>query len=169
MSKQKKINLRVEKGGFVPNDRADKEDLQERNYKIGDVVQAVITKPRNPLFNRLVHRIGWLCIAHLKEFRDYQSAHLVLKRLQLEGNLGCDEIMIEQAIVDATFPYLLSKPISQPGLVKFRVPQSLSFENMDEHEFKEISKGFCRHISEYYWQDLDADAIEEMAESFVEE
>ena len=73
--------------------------------------------------------------------------------MQLEGNLGCDEIMVSVG----------------PGLVKYRIPQSLSFENMDEHEFKEISKGFCRHIAAHYWKDLDAESIEEMAESFVEE
>ncbi len=150
-----KINLRVEIGALVPNDRADKEELHERNYKKGDIVQAIITKPRNPLFNRLVHRIGWLCIAHIPAFRDYKSAHSVLKRLQIEGNLACDEIRVETNSGD---------------IINYRIPQSLSFENMDEHEFKQVSKGFCRYIAEHYWTtELDAEAIEEMAESFVEE
>ena len=153
MSKQKKLNLRVEMGSFVPADRWAREELHERGYKRGDIVQAVITKPRNPAFNGLVHRIGWLCIAHIPEFAKYENAHQVLKRLQLEANLGCDEIMIHE----------------DGEMVKYRIPQSLSFENMDQHEFQELSKGFCRYIAAEYWKDLDGDSIEEMAESFVGE
>lgn len=153
MSKPNKINLRVEKGVLVPVGRADIESLRSRNYKLGDIVQGVITKPRNARFNGLVHKIGWLCMRHIPEFADYDNAHQVLKRLQLEANLGCTEIMAQEG----------------DKMVKYRIPESLSFENLDQFEFQEISKGFCRHIAAEYWHDLDGEAIEQMAECFVEE
>lgn len=150
MSKHKKINLRVEKGMFIPAGRAEIEALRERNYKTGDIVQAVITKPRNPQFNGLVHRIGWLCISHIPAFAEFESGHKVLKRLQLEGNIACEEIKLHNGDI---------------GLI----PESLSYENMDQHEFQEVSKQFCRFIAAEYWPEMDEESISEMAESFVEE
>lgn len=151
--KPEKIMLRVLKGGFAPADAYAVSKLRARGYKTGDVLGAVITKLRNPKFNGLVHRIGQLCAANIDEFHG-MDAHEVIKRLQLESGVACDKTAIK---------------VPGLGMVEHRTPKSLSYENMDEGEFHETARGICRWIASEYWPDLSAEAIESMAESFVEE
>jgi len=152
MSKEK-IYLRVIKGGFVPADSYAQSRLRERGYNVGDLIKADITKPRNPKFNRLVHRIGQLVVANLDPFSG-MDAHKAIKRLQLEGNIACEEIAI-------TVPNV--------GMVMAKIPQSLSFENMDEGEYHDVARGICRYLSERYWPDASPEAIEQMAEAMIQE
>jgi len=84
--KKKRVMLRVIKGGLVPADPWAASELRNKGYKVGDLIGADLSKLRNPKFNRLVHRIGQLCVANIDEFR-YSDAHDVLKRLQLEGKI----------------------------------------------------------------------------------
>ena len=57
MSKREKIYFRVDRGCLVPADSYAQSKLRERGYHLGDLLSAELTKPRNPKFNRLVHRI----------------------------------------------------------------------------------------------------------------
>lgn len=148
-----RLMMRVVKGGISPADAYTTSLLRERNYTVGDIVAITISKCRNPNFNNLVHRIGALCAANIDAFSG-QSAHAVLKRLQIEADIGCEHIMLK-------FPGI--------GMVEQRIPMSLSFDRMDEGEFRVIARDFCRHIAEHYWPDLSPEKVEEMAESFVEE
>lgn len=151
MTKRERIYFRVVKGALVPADNYAASKLRERGYAMNDLLAAELVKPRNPKFNRLVHRIGQLVVANIEAFAGL-DAHTAIKRLQIEGNVACDEI-----------------GINVPGygmLIQF-IPRSLSFESLDEGEYQEAAKGICRTIAERYWPDLEPKAIEEMAESFV--
>ena len=145
--------LRVMKGALVPADRRSLELLRERGYAIGDVLAAELRKPRNPGFHRLVHQFGTLCRDNIEAFADL-DAHTVLKRLQLEGNIGCDEIALN-------FPGI--------GPCSYRVPRSLAYESMDESEFQDVFRAFARHVSKQYWPSMSPEAIADMAGMLTEQ
>ena len=150
---RERIYLRVDRGMLIPADSFSAQQLRNRNYKIGDVIKADLTKLRNPKFNRLVHRIGQLVVANIEAFHGL-DAHTAVKRLQIEGKVACDEIGIM---------------VPGYGMIIQFIPRSLSFESMDEAEFQSAARGICRTVSWRYWTTLSAEAIEEMAESFVTE
>lgn len=150
---KERIYLRVIKGGLVPADDYAASRLREKAYKVGDVLAAQITKLRNPRFNRLVHRIGQLVVANIEAF-DGLDAHTAIKRLQIEGRIACDEIGIL---------------VPEYGMVVQVIPRSLSFDTMDEAEYREVARSICRLIAQRYWQTLAPEQIEQMAESFVQE
>ena len=143
-----RIALRVVKGALVPSDQFAAERLRRRGYNIGDELSAELRKARNPKFNRMVHQLGQLLIENVEAFASYTDAHAVLKRLQIEGDIGCDHIAI-------LIPNL--------GMVEQRIPLSLSFETMDEGQFQEVHAQFCRYIVKAYWPDLKPEQIESMA------
>lgn len=148
------IYLRVEKGALVPADGYARNQLKAKGYHTGDVVSAQIKKLNNPKFDRLIHRIGQLCAANIEAFHG-MGAHQVLKKLQIESNTHCEEL-----------PILLP----EMGIVaRQRIPLSLSFEEVDDGERHEIGRAFCRWIAKTYWPDMTPEAVEEMAESFLEE
>lgn len=153
MSKRDRIYFRVAKGALVPADNYQSTKLRERGYHLNDLLAADLTKPRNPKFNRLVHRLGQLVVANVEAFAGI-DAHKAIKRLQIEGKVACDEI-----------------GIFAPGygmLIQF-VPRSLSFESMDEGEYQQAARGISRTIAERYWPDMTPEAIEQMADCMVEE
>ena len=153
MSKRQKIYFRVAKGALIPADNYAASQLRERGYHLNDLLSAELTKPRNPKFNRLVHRIGQLVVANIEAFAGL-DAHKAVKRLQIEGKVACEEIGIH---------------VPNYGMVIQLIPRSLSNESMDEGEYQQAARGICRTIAERYWKDLDEDQIAEMAESFVGE
>lgn len=151
--RRERLMFRVAKGALVPADTYTELRLRERSYRMGDLLAAELTKPRNPKFNRLVHRIGQLVVANIDAFNGL-DAHKAIKRLQIEGKVACEEVGIHV-----------------PGygmLIQF-IPRSLSFESMDEGEYRDAARGICRTIAERYWPTMTAEQVEEMAESFVEE
>jgi hypothetical protein len=153
MASQEKHLLRVIKGGFVPADNYTATRLREKGYHVGDMVNAVLTKARNPAFNRLVHAFGNLVSENIPMFEG-MDAHKVLKRVQVEARIECDEVL------------LYAEGIGE--FIQF-IPRSLSFSSMDETRFKEVFKLMCRHIAKTYWHGLSAEKIEEMAELMVDE
>jgi len=146
-----KALLRVEKGSLVPNDAATVELLRARKYKLGDVLAAELSKPRSPKFHRLAHSLGGMLAENIEAFAG-MDAHRVLKRLQIEGRIACDEI-----------------PIHAPGVgpCAYFIPLSLSFESMDDGEFHEVIAAFCAYVSHKYWPSLEPEQIEQMAEIWV--
>ena len=153
MSKRERIYLRVAKGALVPADNYAASLLRSRGYAMNDLLAAELVKPRNPRFNRLVHRIGQLVVANIESFANL-DAHQAIKRLQIEGKVFCEEIGIQ---------------VANYGTVIQLIPRSLSFESLDEGEYQQAARGICRTIAERYWPELDEDQIAEMAESFVGE
>lgn len=154
MSKRDRIFFRVTKDGqLAPADPYAQSKCRERGYRVGDLLAAELVKPRNPKFNRLVHRIGQIVVANIEEFAGL-DAHQAIKRLQIEGKVACEEIGIM---------------VANYGMVIQLIPRSLSFESMDEGEYQQAARGICRTIAERYWPELTEGQIAEMAESFVGE
>lgn len=107
--------LRVIKGGYTPADSGVAAKLRGR-HRIGDIVFVTFTKPRNPKFNRYVHAFGKIISENVQGFEGLDS-HSVLKRLQVEHSIACEEIQIVMPGI---------------GPCIYRIPMSLSFESMDE-------------------------------------
>ncbi len=147
-----KVFLRVVKGGLEPADEYARQQLRSKNYHIGDVLTAELKKLNNPAFWRLMHRIGQLCAENIEAFAG-MDAHKVLKRIQWEANIACEEMGVM---------------VPGMGLATVRFPLSLSFESMDDGERHEIAVAMCRHISTKYWPILSPEQIEQMAETWVE-
>jgi len=183
-AKRPAIYLRVIRGGLEPADGFARDQLRSKGYRVGDVLRADLAKLRNPGFNRLVHRIGQLCVANVEAFHG-MDAHACIKRLQLEGGIACDEIAISMRRAwDQFAAAILSVPgtsviapalqvvgsmLPEDALVVMRTPRSLSFDSLDEGEYREVARAICRLIAARYWQTLTPELIEEMAETFVGE
>lgn len=144
--------LRVIKGGLEPADMRSRAVLRERGYKVGDVVAGELKKPRSPGFHRLAHQLGAMVAANIEAFHGL-PAHGVLKRLQIEGNIACDEVAL-------IFPGV--------GPCTYRVPRSISFESMAEDEFRPMIAAMCDHVSKLYWPTMEPDQIERMANLWVD-
>lgn len=184
MGKREKIFLRVIHGALQPADNYAAQRLRNRNYRVGDVVAADITKLRNQKFNRLVHRIGQLVAANIESFSGL-DAHSCVKRLQWEGNIACDEVGVSMrsawdqissailnihgmSVIESALK-IVGSMLPEQALLSMRQPRSLSFGSMDEGEYHDAARGICRTIAERYWPSLTPEQIEEMAESFVQE
>ena len=142
-----RIALRIDKGCLRPADGLSQERLRERGYHVGDVVFATLVKPRSPGFHRLAHALGRLVAENIEDFEG-MSAHAVIKRCQLESGLGCEEIAYR---------------VNGMSVIQ-RIPMSMSFESMEEGEFREVFSGICRHIGKTYWGGLSADEVQAMIE-----
>ena len=147
------IYLRIAKGHLDPADGYAAKQLRERAYHVGDVIEATLKKLNNPGFNRLHHRIGQLCASNIEAFSG-MDAHQVLKRLQWEAGIHCEEVGVQ---------------VPGIGLAMMRFPLSLSFDDLEDGERHEVVRRMCRHISEKYWPSMSPEHIEEMAESFPDE
>lgn len=143
---------RVGKGCLLPFDDLTLAQLRAKGYRIGDVLAADLAKGRNPAFHRLAHQLGALLSENLDAFTGCDP-HAVLKRLQVEGNVGCDEMAV-------VFPGI--------GPCTYRIPRSLSFASMDEGEFKQVIAAMCRYVSVTYWPSCSPERIEAMASAWVE-
>lgn len=154
-----KLLLRVIKGGLVPADGYTLGRLRNRGYKIGATVLAELTKPRNPGFHRLAHALGTLIAENIEEFAG-MDAHAVLKRLQLEAGVACDEVL---AFMDIE---LMGH--KQRIKVNQRIPRSLSFASMEDGEFREVMRALSNYVAREYWPGLTAERIEAMAEAMPE-
>lgn len=150
---KEKFLLRVVKGAFVPADSYTQDRLRSKKYNNGDVVSAVITKPRNVGFHRLAHALGRLVTENVESFRG-MNTHAAIKRLQIEANAECESVFIN-------FPGV--------GPCEYRVPRSISFSDMDQGEFEEFYRVVCRHVAETYWPDLTPEKVAEMAGVMVDE
>ena len=144
---KERILMRVTKGALVPADSISEARLRGRNYAIGDRVFVELKKPRNPGFHRRAHALGMLVTENLDTFESL-DAHEALKRLQLEAGVGCDHMQIKL----------------KGEWVDVRIPQSLSYESMDQARFEEVYEGMCDHLARQYWSDCSMEQIQEMAE-----
>lgn len=154
-TRPERLLLTVAKGALVPGDGYTQKRLKERGYRVGDILLADLRKPRNPGFHRLAHRLGQLVAENVEEFAGLDG-HQALKRLQVEGNIACDELPVFLTLFD------------QKIKVNQRIPRSLSFASMDEGDFRETLQAMCRFIAAEYWPDLTPEQIEEMAEAMPE-
>lgn len=134
-------------GAFVPNSDEDKDFLRERGFRNGEKVRAVLTKPRNEKFNRLVHGMGRLIVENIDGYEGMRS-HDAIKKLQGEGKIYCEnEILTFEGMV----------------LTRF-IPKSISYDSMDEHTFQDFWSQCCKYLIEKHWPNLDENELTEMIE-----
>lgn len=152
MSKRETFLLRVTKGALVPDDEHTQARLRAKGYHVGDVLSATLRQARNPGFHRLAHAFGRLCADNTDRFTG-MDAHSVLKTIQFEADIACERMRVN---LDAL------------GMVEVRIPKSLSFESMDEGEFKEAFRAMCNHVAEKYWADCTPEEIQAMASAMPE-
>lgn len=150
-AKQPRHALRVIKGGYAPADCSTASTLRQ-SHRVGDLVFAEFKKPRNPGFHRLAHQLGSMLAENLDVFENL-VAHQVLKRLQIEGDIGCEHLALN-------FPGI--------GPVEYRQARSLSFESMGEDEFHKVISDMCRYVAKTYWPSCTPEEIERMASIWVE-
>ena len=142
-----KLPFRVVGDTLTPANQWALDKLKDRKYSKHDLVFVTITKPRNPKFNSLVHAgFAAMLADNLDDFSGL-SPHEVLKRIQLEAGIGCEEIAIDL----------------NGQVCLYRIPNSLSFESMDEEQFKEVFKRLCQYIADRYWPGLTPEEIEAMS------
>jgi hypothetical protein len=132
---------------LVPADRQTEAEM--RTWERAKVRAGELRCPRNPGFHRLAHAIGGLAADNLDEFEG-MDGHAVLKRLQIESGIGCDEMAV-----------MMNK---RPTI--YRVPRSLSFSSMGQDEFKDVMTGLCAHLCKAYWPETDVDEVLAMAEEW---
>ena len=152
MSRKPRYALRVTADRqYMPADTPAFRELTAK-HKPGDLVFAEFTKPRNPGFHRLAHALGALIADNIEAFAGLDP-HAVLKRLQIEGNVGCDEISLN-------FPGV--------GPCSYRVPRSLAYESMDQDQFHAVIAAMCEYVRAKYWPTVSAAEIVAMADAWVE-
>lgn len=144
-NKRPRSAWRIGPTGLVPYDSTSGAMLRASGYRVGDVVEADLFKARNPKFNSLAHKFGEMLADNLEPFAGLDP-HAVLKRLQIEGNIGCDEMALN-------FPGI--------GPCVYRVPRSLAFGSMDEGEFSIVYQQFCDYVARVYWTSMTPEAIAE--------
>jgi hypothetical protein len=159
---------------------SDAARLQTKGNKVGDLIFAQIKKPRSPGFHRLAHAIGKLAVENINEL-SHLEAHGALKRLQVEAGAACEEMQVQiHTIWPAVITWIdehLGRPMAVmlkvvmdemkmgKTTVTVRVPRSLSFDSLDEIEFKEAVKIICRYMATTYWPTMTPEQIEDMAEA----
>lgn len=146
--RKRTVMLRYHRGIFVPADETSEAMVLDRGYRDGDILSAELRKDRNPKFHRFVHQLGVALIHNTDDFAEYTSAHDVIKRLQIEANVGCEVTLIK-------VPHL--------GIVEHRSPISLAFESMDEAEFRAVYNGLCDYIRRTYWHGFTREQVQEVA------
>jgi len=157
LSKREQLRFRVARldgeGALVPADGITAGRLRERGYRAGDVVMAEVKKPRNPRYHRLANAFGSLIADNIEDFAGL-DAHRVLKRLQWESGIGCEEMGVR---------------IPGAGYVEVRIPESISFASLDQGDFEGVFRGLARYVAERYWPELDEEQVMEMAQLMPEE
>lgn len=150
---RERIMFRVERGALVPASELAVQALRKKGLKIGDQVSVDIRRSRNPEFHRLAHVLGQMLVENLETFAGL-DAHAVLKRLQWESGVACDEMAVN---------------VPNVGMVTVRIPQSLSFDTMDQGDFYALYTALCNHVRRTYWSALPEGEVERMAELFTRE
>ncbi len=134
-------------GAFVPSSDEDRNYLRERGYKNGEKIRAVLTKPRNEKFNRLVHGMGHLIVTNIEGYEGLTS-HEAIKRLQVEGRIYCNIEILTFDKID----------------FQHYIPRSISYDSMDEHAFQDFWLHCCKYLIDRYWPEMDEDDITQMIE-----
>lgn len=160
-STRKPVYFRVEKlirpgtgeevGALVPLFACDKNAMRQRGYAVGSELRAELKKRRNVKFHRLGHAIGELVRSQIDGF-DATDAHDAFKQMQRECGASCEEIEID---------------LGPLGKAPVKVAKSISFDEMDEGEFRELVAAVCGHIARKYWPAMTAEQVEAMAELMV--
>lgn len=137
------VCLRVTPGGMLePASAYYASMLRARRLRVGDLVHADLTKPRNPKHHRLV-------FALLQRVLDNQDGLVTIEQLLTVVKIKTGRV---ETIVDAS-----------SGKV-FYVPQSIAFASMDQGEFSVFWTDLCRVVARDYFPGMSVDQVAELAE-----
>lgn len=143
------------KGALVPGDGYTALRINERGFKVGDHVLITMKKPVNPGAFRKAHLLGKAIADNIDEFAGL-GAHDVLKRIQVEANIECDDMPVYLTI------------LGQRIKIQHRIPRSIGWESMSGDEFDVMMRRLSNYVAEHYWPDLAPERIEAMAELMPE-
>lgn len=143
-----------EVGCLVPVGHADRAILRQKKLKIGARIRTTVSRERDYGQHKYVHRIGQFVEANIEGF-DGLDAHQVVKKLQAEGGILCDQ---ERLKLEGFDGYLIRN-----------VPRSLAFDEMDEGDFQQFVRQLCAHISAKYLPTLTPDQVAEAVELMPDE
>lgn len=129
-------------GAYVPAHPIDRELAKERKDPVGALVRLEVKRPRNIKFHRLVHAIGNMLVENVDGF-EHLNSHDAIKRVQRESGICCEEMEID---------------IPNVGKLMVKVPESLSFDEMDADRFGQLFNGITDHIDRTYAPSLTVDA-----------
>jgi len=132
------VKLREVSGrrALVPCDSLTAQWAQDQ--PLDALLWVTVKRPRSPRFHRAIHKLCGILADHVGAFEGL-SGHSVLKRIQLEANIECEEIA-----------YVVPKF----GTVVQKIPRSISFDDMDEAEFREFSSRLIDHVAANYWPEF---------------
>lgn len=139
-------------GALVPSCDLDKHLLKQRRVAVGREYRVAVEQARNAKFHRLVHALGRLVSENVEGFAGL-NCHAVIKRLQREAGVFCEEQEIE---------------IPGIGKLVVKVAQSLAFDSMDEADFRALYQGICRHLAATYWPGLPEEVVQAMGDMMPE-
>ncbi|CUR48470.1 Phage protein [Alloalcanivorax xenomutans] len=140
--------MRVGKGVFMPADVHAQQRLKDKNFRMGEVVGVQVRRMREYWYHKMVHAFGDLVAQNIDDFAG-MNAHEVLKRLQVEGLIGCTCIPLRTETGER---------------VDYYVPRSLAYDEMDQAEFEEVYGAFCQLVVERYWPNLEPEQVAVLAE-----
>jgi len=142
------VAMKVGKGTLTPLDADAGQKLRALGLGLGQTIHIVVRDKRSVAMHRYLHAIAKICADNISDLEG-MDAHDVIKRVQIEGDICCKVIMARLI----------------PGMpeIPIRMPESISFKNMEEEKFRKLVGRFCDHIAQKYWPDLDAETIEKMA------
>ena len=122
-----KVQLRRNYAGFVPYDEYDADQLE--SVKVGEVICAEVSQPRNPKFHRLAFGMLWKLYQNQDRFTDFDKLRAYLQ--------------IKAGIVDMIMP-VDGKP--------YYVVKSLAWDKMDEMEFEKTFQALLTAAYEEGWE-----------------
>lgn len=93
-----------------------------------------------------------LCAQNIDAFHG-KDGHDVIKRVQLEADIGCEHVGILWA--------------GQP--VEYRIPQSIAFDSLCEDEFRKLYRQFADYIGRTYMGGLSAEQVQQLVEVMPDE
>ena len=112
--------------GLVACSAVDRAILKARRFRPDGRVRCEIKNPRHEGFHRLVHVFGMFLIEHVDGYEKHgKDAHAAVKDCQVRSGAACELQKVDMDV---------------PGIgmceCTVRLPRSLSFDEMDEDEFK---------------------------------
>ena len=153
--KRERLLFRVTRDGtLAPADGITQSRCRERGYYVGQELLAELTKPRHPGQWRCAHRLAMLVQQNSDDFDHCPDVHAVLKKIQLDARVACDEV--EAVTTDGE-------------VVRIYQPQSLAFSQMDQGHFELVYKALCRYIGQHYFDGADEDVVADMIDMMPRE
>lgn len=170
-----KVLLTIGEGNFEVADEQARAQCRQARLSRGETVEADITRVRNPRQHRAAHRFGQLCCENIPQFA-HLDAHSTLKRIQGESGVGCETVTVTADQLLEALGRRLHQAFGAEGdqlmdtlapmleglVVEANKPKSLSFQSMDDTEFRQVFSQLATYLSHTYWRELSPERIADM-------